>query len=310
MSRFKNILRHSDTRHLFLAQNEYAGTEHFQVFRSKHLSRNGTSPGFPNSAFRTDFFSIIRVVGGDLVIALDSNTHVVSANQLVITSPATTRKLISVSEGSAFEGFSFTLDFLKHKVPDEHSQEHLNFFSSAYHSVWPLTGGEGKLYQHLISQLWKRSKKAASRPFGHELLYLSFVETIYETATIGRKHIADRYQYGRKEELIMNFRRLVLEHHIAQRDLSFYSDRLFVTSKYLSETAKELTGKTAGQIIAELNALEAKHLLESTSLTISEISYRLHFCDPTFFSKFFKRAYGLSPRAYRQSLTGDTSGDG
>lgn len=288
------------------SNDECTGTSYFQVFRSKKSLSGKTAPGIPVSAFRTDFFSVIRVISGQLIITLDSNTHTVTSNQLIIASPATMRRLVSVSEDCVLEGFSFTLDFMKQKLPDERPQEQLNFFSSEYHSVWPLNSKEGTLYSHLISQLQKRSREADSHIFGQELLFLSFMETIYETAAIGRKHSTDRYQYGRKEELVMKFRQLVLEHHTTQRNLSFYSDRLFVTSKHLSETTKELTGKTAGQIIAELNALEAKHLLESTSLTISEIAYHLNFSDPAFFSKFFKRVYGISPKTYRLSLIADT----
>lgn len=307
MSRFKNILKHSDIRQLLLPNDACTGTDYFQVFRSKKSVSGKKAAKFPETAFRTDFFSVIRVVSGSLVIRLDHQTHIVTSGQLVIASPATMRKFVSVSDDCAIEGFSFTLDFLKQKTPEDNSQEKLNFFSSEYHSVWPLTDQENQLYHQLIRQLLKRSRTAGSRMFGQELLFLSFMEMIYELAAIGRKHMADRYQYGRKEELVMKFRQLALQHHTTRCNLSFYSDQLFVTSKYLSETVKELTGKTAGQVISELNAMEAKHLLESTSLTISEISYRLNFCDPAFFSKFFKRIYGVSPKAYRLSLVTDAS---
>jgi len=63
---------------------------------------------------------------------------------------------------------------------------------------------------------------------------------------------------------------------------------------------KQLTGRTAGDYINQLLAMEAVYLLSTTSLTVSEIAYRLHFADIASFSKFFLRMKYLSPKEYRK----------
>lgn len=45
--------------------------------------------------------------------------------------------------------------------------------------------------------------------------------------------------------------------------------------------------------------LEAKRQLLYTSKPISEIGYALGFDDPAYFTRFFSRRVGMSPRAYR-----------
>ncbi|MDR1370204.1 MAG: helix-turn-helix domain-containing protein, partial [Dysgonamonadaceae bacterium] len=45
--------------------------------------------------------------------------------------------------------------------------------------------------------------------------------------------------------------------------------------------------------------LEIKILLQSPKLTISEIAYRLDFPNESYFSRYFKRHTGMSPRDYR-----------
>ena len=46
--------------------------------------------------------------------------------------------------------------------------------------------------------------------------------------------------------------------------------------------------------------LLAKQYLRNTRLPVKEISQRLGFCDPYYFSNCFKRQEGVCPRDYRR----------
>lgn len=46
--------------------------------------------------------------------------------------------------------------------------------------------------------------------------------------------------------------------------------------------------------------LEAKRDLIYTSLTINQLADSLGFADPAYFSRFFRRMTGLSPRDFRR----------
>jgi AraC-like DNA-binding protein len=46
--------------------------------------------------------------------------------------------------------------------------------------------------------------------------------------------------------------------------------------------------------------MESKNLLTYTSLTVSEIAFKLHFSEPTHFIRFFKKETGLTPADFRQ----------
>ena len=45
---------------------------------------------------------------------------------------------------------------------------------------------------------------------------------------------------------------------------------------------------------------KAKYLLESTDMSVVEISDRLNFYDAAYFCKMFHKQTGLSPKQYRQ----------
>lgn len=70
------------------------------------------------------------------------------------------------------------------------------------------------------------------------------------------------------------------------------------TKLYLN--VKRLTGLTPSQLILDKKMEQARQLLHSTSLTASEISYRLGYCSPNHFSRQFKEYYRLSPGEFRK----------
>ena len=108
-----------------------------------------------------------------------------------------------------------------------------------------------------------------------------------------------------QQEKCEKFMSLVAENFKTHRDIGFYADRLCVTSKYLSTILKQETGMTALDWIERYVVLYAKSCLSSTSMTIQEISDELDFPSQSVFGKYFKRVEGMSPKAYRQSLSKD-----
>lgn len=70
------------------------------------------------------------------------------------------------------------------------------------------------------------------------------------------------------------------------------------TKLYLN--IKRLTGLTPSHLILNMKMEQARQLLLSTSLTASEISYRLGYCSPNHFSRQFKEYYRLAPGEYRK----------
>ncbi len=50
--------------------------------------------------------------------------------------------------------------------------------------------------------------------------------------------------------------------------------------------------------------LEAKRALLYSNMTIAEVAYHLGFEDPAYFSRFFAKVVGRSPRAFRVARGG------
>lgn len=77
---------------------------------------------------------------------------------------------------------------------------------------------------------------------------------------------------------------------------------LNLSSKYLSDLLKQETGKTALELIHLYVISEAKNLIVSGEMSISEIAYRLGFENPPYFSRLFKKEVGMSPKEFKNHI--------
>ncbi len=106
---------------------------------------------------------------------------------------------------------------------------------------------------------------------------------------------------SRAQIVFGEFMQLVTEHHCRERRVSFYSNLLCLTPKYLSKLVKQVSGRSAPEWIDGFVILEAKNLLKYSDLNIKEIVYNLNFPNQSVFYKFFKAHAGMTPSEYRNS---------
>ena len=131
-------------------------------------------------------------------------------------------------------------------------------------------------------------------------LFTFFMSVIYETT----KHTlpSDKPKTSMtKHSLISRFGKLLRVHIREDHRVSYYADQLFVTPKYLTQVVKSTIGITPKDIIDRMLALESLHLLKHTNHTIQQISGQLGFPDQSYFGRFFKRMFNISPIQFRQN---------
>ena len=102
-------------------------------------------------------------------------------------------------------------------------------------------------------------------------------------------------------ELFDEFRQMVEAHFRESSVVSFYADRLNVSTSYLAQVTKRVSGQAPKAFIDDRIISEARRLLTSTSLTVQEISYQLGFTSQAHFTKYFKILTGLTPSDFRSN---------
>ena len=85
-------------------------------------------------------------------------------------------------------------------------------------------------------------------------------------------------------------------------DIHKISEMLFIHPTHLSNTIKDVTGKSPCDICNDKTIAVAKKLLNNPSLKIAEIAFKLTY-EPTNFTKYFKKFAGLTPSQFRQLIT-------
>ncbi len=105
-----------------------------------------------------------------------------------------------------------------------------------------------------------------------------------------------------RENIAFRFAMLVFEHHKAHREVSFYADRLCISSLYLTRVVQETNGQSARGIIADYVVLEIKTLLRNATLDIKDVARQAGFANQSSLSRFFRRHTGLSPSEYRRTV--------
>ncbi|MBQ7448426.1 MAG: helix-turn-helix transcriptional regulator [Paludibacteraceae bacterium] len=105
----------------------------------------------------------------------------------------------------------------------------------------------------------------------------------------------------RKTEIYQQYSKLVLDHYAEWHHVVQYADSMRITLPHLCSTIKQVSGRTAGDLITDALLTDAKSQLKLTNLQIKEIAMSLGFDNVAFFNRFFKSHTGMTPKAYRNA---------
>ncbi len=131
-------------------------------------------------------------------------------------------------------------------------------------------------------------------------LFLEAYDKMQRFSTQFRQH-RDNEISTRQSELRRRFIALVKAHCTHERSVSFYADKLYISTRYLAAIVRITTNESVKSIIDRAVILEIKNLLQSTDLSVQEIAYELHFPDQSYLGRYFKKHTGQSPSAFRNS---------
>ena len=256
-----------------------------------------------DSYFRSNFFVVFLVTKGEVKININLKQYRAKKNGMIVITPNDLKQSAVSAKTSMLSAIAFTSDLFTKSGMAKNVSEMFNYFSSQYSPLWQLDTTDGLVMETLFDQVDQRYKALKTHPFGNELFYASFHIFIWELAGLGKKYaVVDDIHRSRKEDLVIKFTTLVQQQFKYERSVQRYAAQLNITARHLSETVKEISGRTAGEIIDDFVVQESKVLLGNQQLSIAEVAEELNFCEQSFFGKFFKRLTGVSPRAYRKLL--------
>ena len=109
------------------------------------------------------------------------------------------------------------------------------------------------------------------------------------------------YQLSTSKSHFQRFLDLLHSTEVKHRTVEAYANDLYISPKYLTTICKKNSGKTANEWITEHVLEDIRYYLKQTDLSIKQICNQLGFPNPSFFGKYVKDHFGMTPMEFRKS---------
>lgn len=251
----------------------------------------------------TETCSFSLCTRGEAEVIINTQNYRIKKDHLIIVFPKQVIKPIHTTPD-----YEARIIFISSDYFNEKCQEMLPLrFKMQFHPVIGINEDEIKLLESYYSLLSRKTDKL--NPHFSELAVHKLAHALfYDLYNFVYCHIQDKnFELSHPDNMFNRFITLVEEHHLKERDIIFYANKLCLTPKYLSSVIRAASGKFAGEWIDYYVITSAQSLLVSSTKTIQEIGYSLNFPSPSAFTKFFKRIMKMSPREYRNNQLNNTT---
>lgn len=249
------------------------------------------------------FFQILYIDGGSGEALFDGVWHMIPTYSVVTVPPA-------LDHGFRFsrdiDGVVITVltSHLK-TIPGDRSS--LGAWLARPHLTPLDMANEDAAY--VAQSLRRLGTEFAARRSGRTDLLEAYLTTALQLtarlSSAGREGKAAPDENERRMELLNG---LIQRHYRSHKPAPYYADQLGISPTHLNRIVKATTGLGTHELIARKLIDEAKRELVFTLDSAQEIGYRLGFVDPAYFSRFFLRQTGQTPRSWRLAERGKLGG--
>ncbi|WP_353117087.1 AraC family transcriptional regulator [Myroides odoratus] len=248
--------------------------------------------------YRQQFDGLILsfMTQGHMDIRIQTASYRINKGDIAIILPHVIIEPLAASTDSTMTTIGLSLDFLSN-FPVLLQLIHNNTLRN--HPLIQLNDEDTSVFTellHLLQSVYVRNNVSKTTETLHylTLALISFVLEAYAPM-----NQTNPKPISRSSAIIHEFYQLVFQQATLHRSAKFYAEQLHLTPQYLTTLLKAETGKSILEWVTFFVMIQAKALLNTTNLSIKEISHELHFTDTSLFCRYFKRNTGISPEKYR-----------
>ena len=110
----------------------------------------------------------------------------------------------------------------------------------------------------------------------------------------------------KKEEsskgVIESAKRYIKTQYNKDISLDDVSKEVDISPYYFSKLFKEETGENFIEYLTNMRLKTAKNLLDTTEMSMKEIGIQIGYSDPNYFSRIFKKNFGITPTEYKEGI--------
>ena len=168
--------------------------------------------------------------------------------------------------------------------------------------------------EHKINEIKQMSDLYLTKPFNFTLLKESVKNLLWNRKLLKMKFMSDTPAENTASVLSRSDKKFlsdftgVIEKNIANDKFNVddIAISLGISRIQLYRKTKVLLDCTINDYILNRRLKKAKYLLINEDLSISEITYKVGFSSPTYFSTVFKSKYNCTPSSYKKQITINT----
>lgn len=111
-----------------------------------------------------------------------------------------------------------------------------------------------------------------------------------------QQDIKNPYEFSYYDTFLENIVKII-DHNLdnSRFGVEMLTKQIGISERQLQRKLKETCGKTPNQLILFIRLSKAKKVLLSKNYTVAEIAFKFGFSSPSYFSKCFKKEFGIRP---------------
>jgi AraC-like DNA-binding protein len=300
---FKNITEFNQAQNLPEPENPLFSIGHkkFNADEIENCVSSNEEVSYSNQFY---VISLKNIVSGEIIYGrtkYDSDT-----GTLLFSAPDQTYTVKDIVISSESWFIAFHEDFIRGLEIQKRIKKY-NFFNYNVNEALHLSPKEEKTIKSILKNIeteYQNNQDEYSKEIilTHMEALLTYADRFYKRQFLNRKDINKALFTRFKEILDAYFESKQLEEK-GIPTVEWLASQLGVSHRYMRDTLKAETGKTAVDQINLYLVEEAKNLLLAPNASISETAYQLGFEYPQYFSRLFKKKVGISPTAYIENAS-------
>ncbi len=253
------------------------------------------------SPIKSEWFVALLCIEGESTIYINNEMYSIHKNDFLLCHPQTIFEHKITNLDFKYCGFFLSPEYVKQiSLISSNSWNAILFIEN--NPIIALDEKESSLFLQYYNLIRSKFETESQHHLKH-LIDMLLQAFIYEFHDSMEKRIKiDPPQYNSADNLFISFLDILVNSYPKQRSVSYYAEKLFVTPKYLSAICKEISGETASDLITKYVKKDIENLLKQPNKTIKEIANELDFANLSFFGKYVKRIFGVSPKEYRENI--------
>ena len=221
---------------------------------------------------------------------------------------------VTVTDVMVSPDFNLKAMFLTNRILQSFLREKINVWNDMIYihrnHIVTMDQDEILFYTHFYDMMKLTVSKGKDNPFHTDVIQSLLRSAILALCGAMKQYLPSnklqatniKHQTSRSSDIhFQHFLDLLHSTEVKHRTVEAYASELCISPKYLTAICKKNSGKTTNEWITEHVLEDIRYYLKQTDLSIKQICDRLGFPNPSFFGKYVKDHFGMTPMEFRNN---------